>query len=951
MRRLSRVAFSLLMLTVGCLPEMNQCDEVCVSFDIGRRNVMKSAVSPEEDIVEGLNLYAYCDGNLAASGYFKSGEQPQLKLLFGHRYDLYALANMGPVEADPSEVGFRENCLFQVAGVGDLGERLPMAWSTEDFVVTSPLDRVDVMLERLVAKVLFSVDKTALSGLGINSVRIRQSPLLVWPFRSQTGSRSDLQLQVADGDYATQDDLAQVNEGGQITFYVLENCQGRLLEGNSDPWAKIPENIPDRAGLCTYLEVSCSFKPGYFYSGDVVYRLYLGRDSVSDFDIRRNTVLNASLFLTDDALGRVSWRVDADVSVNSGYAGGWISRGMHSAEDLYVGERFEYTLSLAEEVMEHIDWNPANLHLCMKSPGAGSVTPELEFGGLEPVGPEVGTDAGAGGNVTLFKVSALCRGPGMGTLELQDDDGKTIADLGILIVRKPRMVVSGCASVPFGTVVPGLNGPPRYDINGDAQGLCLYLTDNRGYNLNASAGCGFDLSLFDVSLSFDDMPGRSGETMDAGLSEGSEGDDGPACKCSVMSMNDGLSEEKNRDLLSFLSSGDFAHLLFEEMNFDLSTAVEFMLGYLPVSLTLVDNGWAGYADCQLSMLVENPSNLPVDIQCWQLNLANDNYNAIIRNEILDLYGKKFTRKRFDYICGAPASGLKPYYCSVSRFSAVLSGAYPMPELSTTNIFYALQYDYMGQASLSHHIDAVFSDGTPVYDLKAINLLADGSMEYSVIYGTDGWNDKGIWLYTAGKLLSRPSSDFDALSGVKPVSLAELYRGNTGLVSVGYNAGSQNIVASVNSSADVGIPLDAEITIEAEGYVQTTPNGTWGKKVDNYCTATVARKVKGVPLSTTFSAIDGNALKDAMDAVYAHTYFDSYNAIGSSNSYAHNAHPVSLKVTLNFSLSGSYSEKIRQITASVPSTVTFHHSQENVSYSVPVSTVIHKNSMAFVENIL
>ena len=273
MRRLSRVAFSLLMLTVGCLPEMNQCDEVCVSFDIGRRNVMKSAASPEEDIVEDLNLYAYCDGNLAASGYFKSGEQPQLKLLFGHRYDLYALANMGPVEADPSEVGFRENCLFQVAGVGDLGERLPMAWSTEDFVVTSPLDRVDVMLERLVAKVLFSVDKTALSGLGINSVRIRQSPLLVWPFRSQTGSRSDLQLQVADGDYATQDDLAQVNEGGQITFYVLENCQGRLLEGNSDPWAKIPENIPDRAGLCTYLEVSCSFKPGYFYSGDVVYRL------------------------------------------------------------------------------------------------------------------------------------------------------------------------------------------------------------------------------------------------------------------------------------------------------------------------------------------------------------------------------------------------------------------------------------------------------------------------------------------------------------------------------------------------------------------------------------------------------------------------------------------------------------------------------------------------------
>ena len=955
MRRLSHVAFSLLLLVAGCLGEITEPDTIqandciCVQFDIGHDSAMKSSVSPDEDWVDDLNLYAYCDGMLAASGYFKGGEQPQLKLLVGHSYNLYSLANVGPVVAEPSEDEFRENCLFQFTCVGDLGEHLPMAWSKEGVVVSYPAPRVNVMLERLVAKVLFSVDKTALSGLCINSIRVRQSPLLVWPFKFQTGSHPDSSDQIADGDYATSEDLSLLNEGGQISFYVLENCQGRLLDGNVDPWAKVPENIPDKAGLCTYLEISCSFKPGYFYSGNVVYRLYLGRDNVSDFNIRRNNVLIARLFLTNEALGEVSWRVDADVSVNDGYAQGWLSRGLHSADDLYVGEKFEYTLLLADEVLEHVRRNPENLRLCMGNSGDEASESMVQFGELESCGSETSSGLGAGGSAWRFKVRGLCRRPGSGTLQLRDDAGKVIAEFDEVIVRKPRLFLSEYDSAS--SIVSGLGDTPQYSINGETQGLYVYLVDSRRHNLNTSSGCGFELSLFDIECTCEGLTEKSDGAISLDICGGVEGDNGPVSRCSVVVRNDGRSDDISKDLLRFISSGDFAYLVFSERNHSLKVSAGFQLDYLPISLTLVDNGWAGYADCQLSMLVDNPSNLPIEVQCWQLNFSNDNYDAIIRNEIVYLYGKKFSRDKFNYICGSPASGLKPIYCSGSRFTTSGSGAHAMPEIKTSSIYHALQYDYMGQASLSHHIDAMFSDGTPIYDLKANDNLEDGSMEYSVVYGTDGWNNKGIWLYTAGALLSRPSSDFDGLRGVKPCSLTELYQGNTGVISVSYNAGSKNFIASVNSSDDVGIQIDVDITVEAEGYVQTRPNGTWGKKVDNYCSTTVSTQVKALSLSTTFANIDANAFNEAIDAIYAHTYPDSYNAIGSSNSYSHCAHPTSLKVSLKLSLAGSCSEKMRRIAVSMPSSISFYHPQEDVSYSVPVSTEIKNNTIGFVENIL
>jgi hypothetical protein len=392
--------------------------------------------------------------------------------------------------------------------------------------------------------------------------------------------------------------------------------------------------------------------------------------------------------------------------------------------------------------------------------------------------------------------------------------------------------------------------------------------------------------------------------------------------------------------------------LFADVKSDINQVVEFGLQYLPITLTLVDNGWAGYADCQISMKVDNPSNFPIMGHCWQLNKVENHYNAIARNEIVDLYGKEFTRQTYEYVCGDFPAGQMPLYCSGSSFSASGNCVCHFPEISTPIISNAALYDYMTQDKLYHHIDAVFENGEPIYDLKAIDNLSDGSMQYNIIYGNDpdGWDDRGIWLYSGGICISKPATDFDQLSGVNPISLSALAAGETGGIKISYDAGKGGFTACANSAQSVGLQLNTEVTVKASGYVSTTPNGTMFGSEDNYCSSNVSKKVSNVILGLTPVEIDGGAVKSAMNAIYSQTFFDSYNLIGSSNSYAHHAHPTSLDISMKFSLSGDSAEEMALLSLTAPSSISFYHSQENITYSVAMKTTKQSNNVAIVENL-
>ena len=224
----------------------------------------------------------------------------------------------------------------------------------------------------------------------------------------------------------------------------------------------------------------------------------------------------------------------------------------------------------------------------------------------------------------------------------------------------------------------------------------------------------------------------------------------------------------------------------------------------------------------------------------------------------------------------------------------------------------------------------------------------------MIYGNDpdmdGWDDRGIWLYSGGICISEPATDFDQLSGVNPISLSALAAGETGGIKISYDAGKGGFTACANSAQSVGLQLNAEVTVSASGYVSTTPNGTMFGSVDNHCSLKVSKKATDVVIGSTPVVIDGGAVKEAMNAIYSQTFFDSYNLIGSSNSYSHHAHPTSLDVTMKFSLSGDTAEKMVLLSLTAPTSVSFYHSQESVTYSVAMKTTKQANKVAIVQNL-
>lgn len=78
----------------------------------------------------------------------------------------------------------------------------------------------------------------------------------------------------------------------------------------------------------------------------------------------------------------------------------------------------------------------------------------------------------------------------------------------------------------------------------------------------------------------------------------------------------------------------------------------------------------------------------------------------------------------------------------------------------------------------------------------------------------------------------------------------------------------------------------------------------------------------------------------MNKIYNQTFFDSHNAIGSSYSYQHSAHPTTVRVTLSLKVNGK--NEFYPITVTWNnSTIDFYHAQDGKTYS-PTFSKTHKS---------
>lgn len=292
-------------------------DEAPVTFCLDAADVCyatRSATVSDESGIRDVNLFLYRGGKLEWQEYRSSGEDFSLNLLAGQTYSAYALANAGRLDAPSVEAQIHSYSLDLPSSAA--AGKIPMATlSGVSFTVPAggAASTVELLLTRLVAKYNFCVDRSGLQygSFTVSSVRVRQAARRVGAFLSGSAASSD--DQVADGDYASGADLSRLNADAAIRFYLPENAQGTLLEGNTDPWRKeyFDPAVSAKAPLCSYLEVTgryCDHSGGL--GATHTYRMFLGEDATTNFDVLRNTEYTLTLSVTDLGAFRDSWKVE-----------------------------------------------------------------------------------------------------------------------------------------------------------------------------------------------------------------------------------------------------------------------------------------------------------------------------------------------------------------------------------------------------------------------------------------------------------------------------------------------------------------------------------------------------------------------------------------------------------------------------------------------------------------
>ena len=278
--------------------QTQQEGKVCVS--VKAAGDTKSSMSVSETAVSNINVYAYRSGVLEMETY-AAADEVELLLVRNAVYKIYALANCGEVHAPLQESDLASLSLSpsDMAMCFREGREITAGASQAPLIIP---------LTRLFARYILLLDKNLEKcDYRITSVRVRQQAAAVNPFASASAA-----AQTADGDSASAADLVALNNGQGAVFYVPENCQGVLLPGNSDPWRKIPSNLPSaKRNLCTYLHIEGEWTTDGA-SADLSFNLMLGADNCSDFNVVRNSSVTITLSVNDSGTSRNSWKVEME---------------------------------------------------------------------------------------------------------------------------------------------------------------------------------------------------------------------------------------------------------------------------------------------------------------------------------------------------------------------------------------------------------------------------------------------------------------------------------------------------------------------------------------------------------------------------------------------------------------------------------------------------------------
>ena len=272
----------------------------------------RSAFTGSESRVNTAQVLVYDSSEqLYADEYFPDvSSGMKMRLHSDGTYRFLVLCNCAEIPSGSLPATLSQARSFDVSATGDISPSglfrrgLPMACDTV-FSVTSDMSAV-FNVHRLVSKwnVRYENIDAGRLGFTLSGVTMRNCATDFQPWCDwRNGVFSRPVNACTEGDWSVNQDLLSLNsdysEGGpsRAAFYVLENCQG-IQPGSPDYESRKPENIAAIKDRATYAQVVLSYpeESDYFRSsesgsadGDVVYRVYLGRNASDDFNVVRNT--------------------------------------------------------------------------------------------------------------------------------------------------------------------------------------------------------------------------------------------------------------------------------------------------------------------------------------------------------------------------------------------------------------------------------------------------------------------------------------------------------------------------------------------------------------------------------------------------------------------------------------------------------------------------------------
>ena len=287
------------------------------------------------------------------------------------KHKIYVLANVG--SEDAAKVYTTEQALLssQIESQNPNGTEMMLGFVAKDMETSINLYNSgdneviditgDASFEAKVvppySKITFKITKNLPSDqhvyLAITEVNVRHLPVKYsllpygkWTMENGVSGESIISL-YENKSAKPEDEVGELATGKD--FYMYENLQGENNTSNGDPSLKTPVGleVPTKGDgkidytewfekwssvPCTYIEVKGNYtiftsEPGVNHVGDgeINYRFFLGENSTSDFNIKRNTHYNVTLAFTGLA-GKnelqYEWRVQADLENSTFYPKG-----------------------------------------------------------------------------------------------------------------------------------------------------------------------------------------------------------------------------------------------------------------------------------------------------------------------------------------------------------------------------------------------------------------------------------------------------------------------------------------------------------------------------------------------------------------------------------------------------------------------------------------------------